>query len=904
MKKEFLKEKNALAENALPAAKPRAGRTDGEKETEKRLQFAAAHTAEELREFLGCPTDGLSASQAETQREMYGGNTMGKKAEKSFLRRLSEAFVNPFSAILFFLAVVSACTDVFFAQPGKKNPVTVLVISAMLLISGILRFIQDARSDNAAKKLAEMVSVTSAVKRDGQFAELPPEEIVVGDLIRLSAGDIVPADMRVTECKDLFVGQSALTGESEPAEKNAAAVRGDKSLTECENLLFAGSTVISGSGAGVVLAVGKNILFGGIAGLLSGKPPKTNFDKGIAKISRLLIRFTLIMVPAVLLINGFAKKDWTDALLFAVSVAVGLTPEMLPMIVTASLAKGSLALSRKKVIVRRLNAIQDLGAADILCTDKTGTLTEDAVELEAYTDVFGNRDEEVLRAAALNGFFQTGLKSPIDVAVLRASTEILGALPENIRKTDELPFDFERRRMSVLLSDGEKSLLVTKGAAEEMLACCSFVRKGAEILPLDDSLRALFQKRTAEQNRRGMRVVAVAEKAGNMTSLTGADESDMTLIGCLAFLDPPKPTAAKAVKELRRLGVSVRILTGDNETVAANICKKVSVGTDKMLLGADIDRLSDAELAKEAEETCIFAKLSPAQKARVIRALRANGHVVAYMGDGINDAAALKEADVGISVDTAADIARESADIVLLEKDLTVLKDGIVEGRKTYANMLKYIKITVSSNFGNMFSVLAASIFLPFLPMTSVQLILLNLVYDLSCSALPWDGVDPGFLEKPRSWDAASVRTFMFRFGPISSVFDILSYILLYFLLCPRLCGGGYQTLSGDAQAKFSALFQTGWFVQSMWTQALVIHTLRSPRAPFVRTRASLPVTLSTLAAVAVVTALPFTPIGGWLGLCPLPGVYFLLLVCIVIAYLVCVSLAKSHYVKRYKELL
>ena len=637
--------------------------------------------------------------------------------------------------------------------------------------------------------------------------------------------------------------------------------------------------MISGSGAGVVLAVGKNTLFGGIAGLLSGKPPKTNFDKGIAKISRLLIRFTLIMVPAVLLINGFAKKDWTDALLFAVSVAVGLTPEMLPMIVTASLAKGSLALSRKKVIVRRLNAIQDLGAADILCTDKTGTLTEDAVVLEAYTDVFGNRDEEVLRAAALNGFFQTGLKSPIDVAVLRASTEILGALPENIRKTDELPFDFERRRMSVLLSDGEKSLLVTKGAAEEMLACCSFVRKGAEILPLDDSLRALFQKRTAEQNRRGMRVVAVAEKAGNMTSLTGADESDMTLIGCLAFLDPPKPTAAKAVKELRRLGVSVRILTGDNETVAANICKKVSVGTDKILLGADIDRLSDAELAKEAEETRIFAKLSPAQKARVIRALRANGHVVAYMGDGINDAAALKEADVGISVDTAADIARESADIVLLEKDLTVLKDGIVEGRKTYA------------------------IFLPFLPMTSVQLILLNLVYDLSCSALPWDGVDPGFLEKPRGWDAASVRTFMFRFGPISSVFDILSYILLYFLLCPRLCGGGYQTLSGDAQARFVALFQTGWFVQSMWTQALVIHTLRSPRAPFVRTRASLPVTLSTLAAVAVVTALPFAPIGGWLGLCPLPSGYFLLLVCIVIAYLVCVSLAKSHYVKRYKEL-
>ncbi len=889
----------------LAAEKIPAARTNTDKETAARLQFAASASPEELYPALRTSPAGLSEAQAEKQREDFGANAIGGKKEKSLPRRLAEAFINPFSAILFFLAVVSACTDILFAAPGNKNPVTVIVISAMLLFSGILRFIQDTRSGNAAKKLADMVTATATVKRDGQFREIPPEEIVVGDLIRLSAGDLVPADMRLVESKDLFIGQSALTGESEPAEKNSAAVGEKKAATECENLAFTGSSVISGSGTGIAVAVGKNTLFGGIAGLLNAKPPKTSFERGISKVSWLLIRFTLVMVPAVLLINGFTKGDWADALLFAVSVAVGLTPEMLPMIVTAALAKGSVALSKKKVIVKRLNSIQDLGAVDILCTDKTGTLTLDEVELEDYTDIFGKTDGEVLRAAAMNSFYQTGLKNPVDVAVIRGFERVFGNFPADCRKIDELPFDFERRRMSVVIADGNGARIITKGAAEEMLACCSFVRTGTEIEPMTDSLRSAFEKNAEKLNREGLRVIAVAQKEISPdASVRIGDESDMVLIGCLTFLDPPKPTAAQTVRELGRLGVGVRILTGDNEAVAKSVCRKVSLDADKVLLGSEIELLTDEELAERAEDVHIFAKLSPSQKARIIRALRKNGHTVGYMGDGINDAAALREADVGISVDTAADIARESADIILLEKDLTVLKDGILEGRKTYANTIKYIKITVSSNFGNMFSVLAAGIFLPFLPMTSVQLILLNLVYDLSCSAIPWDNADKDFLEKPHKWESGSVRSFMLCMGPISSLFDIATYLVLYFLLCPALCGGGYSALAPDMQEKFVSLFQTGWFIQSMWTQTLVIHMLRSLHFPFVRSRASLPVTLSGFAAVALVTAIPFTAIGGWLGLRPLPGGYFLLLLCIVVAYLVCASLAKSLYVKRYKELL
>ena len=880
----------------------------------ERLRYAAVNEIDQVYAYFDTSAHGLTQERVENARETFGSNIVTHGKKEPLIKRLLNAFVNPFTAILFVLAIVSAFTDIIWAQAGEKDPTTVIIIATMVMISGVLRFVQETRSGNAAAKLSAMIRTTASVERaESGCTEIPMDEIVVGDVVHLSAGDMVPADIRITFAKDLFVSQSALTGESEPVEKLAQVqITGDSS-TQAANLVFMGSNVISGSAIGVVLATGNDTLLGDMAKQLSAKPPKTSFEKGVNAVSWVLIRFMLIMVPVVLFVNGFTKGDWMNALLFAISVAVGLTPEMLPMIVTTCLAKGAVSMSKKKVIIKNLNAIQNLGSIDILCTDKTGTLTQDKVVLEYHLDIHGNEDDRVLRHAFLNSYYQTGLKNLMDIAIIKHASELAEANPDfaglesNYTKVDEIPFNFERRRMSVVVADKSgKTQMITKGAIEEMLRISSHVEYGGEVTKLTEEMKKVVLHQVDALNADGMRVLGVAQKTNPSPAgeFSVKDESDMVLIGYLAFLDPPKETTAAAINALNNYGVGVKILTGDNEKVTKCICRQVGLSAEHILMGDDFDDMTDEELGKAAEKTTIFAKLSPSQKARVVRLLRENGHSVGYMGDGINDAAAMKASDVGISVDTAVDIAKESADVILLEKDLMVLEEGIVEGRKTYANMIKYIKMTASSNFGNMFSVLVASAFLPFLPMESIHLILLNLIYDISCTAIPWDHVDREYLLKPRKWDAFSVSKFMIWIGPTSSVFDIATYLLMYFIICPAMLGGAYHQLDASAQAAFIAIFQAGWFVESMWSQTLVIHMIRTPKIPFLQSRASAPVTLLTFTGIAVLTAIPFTPLGTAIGLSALPAVYFAWLAGIILCYMVLATVMKKLYIKKYGELL
>ena len=875
-----------------------------------RLYAASEYTAEELLGLYNVPAGGLTDALAERSRDEYGANILTNGKKDSAAKRLAEAFISPFTLVLLALAVISVFTDIVFASAGERSYATVGIISAMVIISGTLRYVQETRSCNVAEKLTGMLHTTACAERGGVKREIPIEEIAVGDLIHLSAGDMIPADLRILTAKDLFISQSALTGESEPVEKTACSGGARDTLTDTENLAFMGSNVVSGSATAVAAAVGNGTMLGNMAGSLNGEAPKTAFEKGVNSVSWVLIRFMLIMVPVVLFINGFTKGDWVQALLFAISVAVGLTPEMLPMIVTACLAKGAVVMSREKVIIKNLNSIQNLGSMDILCTDKTGTLTQDRVVLEYHLNVDGAEDERVLRHAFLNSYFQTGLKNLIDIAVIARQQELgTGDLTERYTKVDEIPFDFERRRMSVVVRDrAGKTQLVTKGAVEEMLKCCSFAECGGSVLPLTDEVRSLVTSRSDAMNEQGMRVIAVAQKTNPAPAgeFSAADERDMVLIGFLAFLDPPKDTTKAAVQALTEYGVSVKILTGDNEKVTRAICSQVGLDAENMLLGSEIDALTDAQLGRLAAGVTVFAKLSPAQKARIVSVLRERGHSVGFMGDGINDAAAMRAADVGISVDTAVDIAKETAGVVLLEKDLMVLERGVIEGRKIYANMIKYIKITASSNFGNMLSVLASSAFLPFLPMASIHLILLNLIYDVSCTAMSWDNVDAEYLRSPRKWDAAGISRFMLRIGPTSSVFDIATFLLMYFVICPAFTGGELYTSLTDpaSRALCVSIFQTGWFVESMWSQALVIHMLRTPKLPFVQSRAAAPVTLLTLAGSCAVTVIPFTPLGTALGFTALPAAYFLWLAAIVAGYMFLATAVKKSYVRRYGELL
>ena len=867
-----------------------------------RLLEAARQTPQEV--FAAYETTPQGQPRPDIMRALFGRNELARKKADSILKRLFKAFINPFTVVLIVLAVISFITDYVIVEPEDRDLTAVLIVGIMVFISGTLRFVQEVRSGNAAERLQAMVKTTIAVLRDGESRERPISELVVGDVIRLAAGDMIPADVRIVETKDLFVSQSSLTGE----KWTAAQPQTGGNPLECNNLAFMGSTVVSGSALALVIAVGKDTLFGALARRVAETRVRTNFEKGVNAVSWVLIRFMVGMVPVVLFLNGFTKGDWVQAALFALSVAVGLTPEMLPMIVSANLAKGAVAMSRKKVIVKHLNAIQNLGAMNILCTDKTGTLTQDRIVLEYPLDVHGNVDERVLRHAFLNSYHQTGLRNLMDEAIVDHAYET-NMLPlwQDYRKVDEIPFDFTRRRMSVVVADkAGKTQIITKGAVEEMLSICSYAEYKGNVEPLTSALSEEILATVRRYNEAGLRVIAVAHKTNPMVAgaFSVADESDMVLIGYLAFLDPPKDSAAAAVAALKEYGVAVKVLTGDNDAVTRSVCGQVGLRSHSLLLGSDVEAMDDAVLRAAAERTDIFAKLTPQQKARIVTCLRENGHTVGFMGDGINDAAAMKASDVGISVDSAVDIARESADIILLEKDLMVLEQGAIEGRRIYANIIKYIKMTASSNFGNMFSVLAASAFLPFLPLAPLQILVLNLIYDISCTAMPWDNVDADFLKQPKTWDASSISRFMIWFGPASSVFDITTFVLLYTYICPLVFGGAYETLDAGMQVAFVGLFQAGWFVESLWTQTLVLHMLRTPKVPFLRSRASWQVTGLTSLGILAGTCIPFTTVGGALDMMPLPGAFFPWLFATLAAYMLLTTTLKGIFIKKYGELL
>lgn len=900
-------------------------------EQNRRIQFAATHPTQETLGYLNTTLCGLEPGKVEENRSEYGSNKVTREKKKTLPQRLAGAFINPFTAILFCLALVSSFTDMIFPHfslfgcvPKDFDCLTVVIILTMVFLSGTLRFVQESRSGNAAEKLLAMITTTCTVTRKGQeMAEIPLDEVVVGDIVHLSAGDMLPADVRILDAKDLFVSQASLTGESEPIEKIPMVNETRDAITDYTNIAFMGSNVISGSASAVVVTVGDHTLFGSMASGVAHEAVETSFSKGVNAVSWVLIRFMLVMVPLVFVANGITKGDWLSAFLFGISIAVGLTPEMLPMIVTTCLAKGAVSMSKKQTIVKNLNSIQNFGAIDILCTDKTGTLTQDKVVLEYHLNVNGEDDLRVLRHAYLNSYFQTGYKNLMDVAIIQKTEEEeaddpqLVDLSEHYVKVDEIPFDFARRRLTTVVQNRDgKTQMVTKGAVEEMLSICSFAECDGKVRPMTKKLKSRILATVDDLNEKGFRVLAIAQKSN--PSPAGAfgvtDECDMVLMGYLAFLDPPKESTADAIKALKAHGVTTKILTGDNDKVTRTICKQVGLKVRNMLLGSDLENMSDQELAKAAETTDVFAKLTPDQKARVVSVFRENGHTVGFMGDGINDASAMKSADIGISVDTAVDVAKESADIVLLEKDLMVLEEGIIEGRKTYANMIKYIKMTASSNFGNMFSVLAASALLPFLPMESLQLIFLNLIYDLSCTAIPWDNVDEEFISVPRKWDASSVGSFMMWIGPTSSVFDWMTYIFMYFVFCPLFVSKGvlYNDLASHfagadlvrMQTAYVAMFQTGWFIESMWSQTLVIHMIRTPKLPFIQSHASAPLTLMTFTGIGVLTIIPFTTFGRMLGFVALPTAYFAYLIPCILLYMVLATSLKKAYVRHYGELL
>ncbi|MBS6007260.1 MAG: magnesium-translocating P-type ATPase [Clostridium baratii] len=867
----------------------------------ERLMDASRTNIEQLYLKMDTSENGLDENKVDILRDQFGLNEISHEKKDSVGKKLFEAFINPFTIVLFVLGIISLFTDVILVPKDQRDYSSVVIICIMVTISGVLRFVQELRSSKAAEELKAMVHTTVDVERNGR-KEISLQELVPGDIIYLAAGDMIPADVRIIRAKDLFVGQSALTGESEPVEKFGGELSyeeaKDNNPLELNNLAFMGTNVISGSALALVITTGDGTYFGEIGKSLTGKKVKTNFDIGVNKVSFLLIKFMAIMVPIVFFLNGFTKGSWLQAFLFALSVAVGITPEMLPMIVTTNLAKGAYAMAKRKTVVKKLDSIQNFGSMDILCTDKTGTLTQDKIILERHLDINGKTDDRVLRHGFLNSYYQTGLKNLMDLAIIDHAIKYgMKELESKYVKVDEIPFDFSRKRMSVVLKDkNSKIQLITKGAIEEMLDISSYVEDDGKVLPLTKEIREKIIKTVNKLNSEGMRVIGIAQKTENQgrEDFSVNDENDMVLMGYMGFLDPPKETTTKAIKALKDYGVGVKVLTGDNEAVTACVCSQVGIKNKKILLGSEIENMDDSELQKKVEETDIFAKLSPNQKTRIVTSLRENGHTVGFLGDGINDAGAMRAADVGISVDTAVDIAKESADIILLEKDLMVLEGGVLEGRRTFGNIIKYIKMTTSSNFGNMLSVLVASAFLPFLPMLPIQILVLNLIYDISQIVIPWDNMDEEYLKTPRKWDASSIARFMVIFGPTSSIFDITTFLVMWFVY-------GCNSASNP---HLVALFNTGWFVESLWTQTLIIHMIRTKKIPFVQSRASSPVIAMTVIALIVGTIIPFTALGGALQMTELSTSYFGILIITVIAYMLLCQLVKKIYIGKYKELL
>ncbi|MDV3754815.1 magnesium-translocating P-type ATPase [Elizabethkingia anophelis] len=872
-----------------------------------KLKEAAVLNEKMVYAMLETSEEGLSDNTVKDRVKIYGKNEIATQKAPSWLKQFAHSFFNPFNYILACIAIISLFIDAILVPSEEKDFSTCIIIAIMLLFSTILRFIQEFRSNKAAEALKKMVKTSCLTKRKFKDSEeIEIADIVPGDIILLSAGDMVPADCRILKSKDLFISESILTGEALPVEKNAFAIKNAKEQNPLtlRNICFMGTNVVSGSATVVVANTGIFTYFGSISRNLVSKRPETSFDIGVNKVSFLLIQFMLVMTPVIFLINGFVKDDWMQALLFAIAVAVGLTPEMLPMIVTANLAKGAVNMSKKKVIVKRLNAIQNIGAMDILCTDKTGTLTLDKIVLETHLNVRGTDDDEVLKWAYLNSFHQTGLKNLLDQAVLdHAEVHNLMKADELYMKVDEIPFDFERRRMSVVLNTSKgKHLMISKGAVEEMLSLCKYALDPGDdhslhiendnIVPLDEAMKQKILKMSEKLNAEGLRVllVAIREFEGNHPlNYSVADENNLTLTGFIGFLDPAKPSAEPSIKALHKLGVEVKVITGDNDIVAKKICHDVGIPINNIMLGEELDHISDEELSRNTDLYSIFAKVSPLQKQRIVKVLKSKGHTVGFMGDGINDAAAIKEADVGISVDTGADIAKESADIILLEKDLMVLRSGVIYGRRTFGNIIKYIKMTASSNFGNMFSMIGASAFLPFLPMLPLQILTQNLLYDVSQSSIPWDTMDKDFLEKPKKWDASSIKKFMLYIGPLSSIFDYITFAVMFFI---------FKANTPEHQS----LFQTGWFVEGLLSQTLIVHIIRTKKIPFIQSWAAAPVVALTSLIMLIGLSIPFTPIAGYLKMQPLPLSYFPYLLVILTGYCILTQLVKQWFIKKFQQ--
>ncbi|WP_438852242.1 magnesium-translocating P-type ATPase [Brevundimonas nasdae] len=860
-------------------------------------------------------SDGLTNEDAARRLMQDGPNVVARERRLSALVQFVLAFKNPFIGVLLALAAISSVTDIILPMRAGEAPdyIGVVIILVMVALSAVLRFWQEFRSAKAAEALKAMVGNSATVMRraeagsTGELREIPMAQIVVGDVVYLSAGDMVPADVRLLDSRDLFISQAALTGEAIPVEKYDtlgavsaksadAAVDADSDPLDHPNACFMGTNVVSGTATALVVATGPRTYFGSLAKAIVGSRAETAFDRGVNSVSWLLIRFMLVMVPIVLLVNGFTKGDWMNAFLFALAVAVGLTPEMLPMIVSSNLAKGAMAMSRRKVVVKRLNAIQNFGAMDVLCTDKTGTLTQDRIILAHHLDLSGAADDRVLQLAWLNSRHQSGVKNLMDRAVVDFADRRPDALTSAAayRKIDELPFDFVRRRLSIVVeNDQGGQVLICKGAVEEMLAISTAVRDGQATRPLDAAERQRLQQMARGYNADGFRVLVVATRAVPADQAriryVVEDEADLVIEGFLTFLDPPKETARPAIAALAEHGVTVKVLTGDNEVVTAKICREVGLEPGEPVLGRDIEAMDDATLARMVEERTVFAKLTPLQKSRVLKSLQANGHTVGFLGDGINDAPALRDADVGISVDSGTDIAKESADIILLEKSLMVLEEGVTKGRETFGNIIKYLNMTASSNFGNVFSVLVASAFIPFLPMLAIHLLIQNLMYDFSQLALPWDKMDKAFLTKPRKWDAKNIGRFMVWMGPTSSIFDITTFAVMWFVFAAN-------------SVQMQSLFQSGWFVEGLLSQTLVVHMLRTQKIPFVQSTAALPVLLATGLVCALGIYLPFSPVGAMVGLTPLPLAYFPWLVGTLLAYCVLTQGVKTLYVRRFGQ--
>ncbi len=861
---------------------------------------AARKDAAEVLQTLRSSMAGLSEQEAAVRLEQYGPNEVGREKDLGWIGRLYVAARNPLVILLTVLAVVAFAT-------GDMRAGSVMLLMVILGLS--LRFVQESRADTAAAKLKAMIRVTATVQRDGRAREIPLQELVPGDIVKLSAGDMIPGDVRLLTTKDLFVIQATLTGESLPVEKTDAPDLRDKiSPLERSNICFLGTSVESGSATAVLIATGAQTYFGKIARSLAGQQIETAFDKGVKKFTWLMIRFMIVMVPLVFVVNGLKKHDWHEAFFFSLAVAVGLTPEMLPMIVSVCLSKGALAMSRKKVIVKRLNSIQNFGAMDVLCTDKTGTLTIDHVILEIYCDVFKNESEQVLQDAYLISHFQTGLKNVLDRAVLH-HRELHGELSlDKFTKIDELPFDFSRRMMSVAVEgpDGQRQLL-TKGAPEAVFSKCTAFESDGDIFPMEPILVGNLIEQVNDLSEDGFRVLAVAtKKLVSKPAYSKADECELVLTGYLAFLDPPKDTAAKAIEILRQHGVTVKVLTGDNDLVTRKVCTEVGIGAQKILLGSQVEGMSDPQLAEAVECTDVFARLSPAHKQRIVQAMQRKGHVVGFMGDGINDAPALRAADVGISVDNAVDIAKESADVILLEKSLLVLEEGVLEGRKVFVNILKYIRMGASSNFGNMFSVVGASAWLPYLPMAPIQVLTNNLLYDFSQVPIPTDNVGPQQIAKPRPWNMGEIAKFILFIGPLSSIFDYTTYLIMWFVFhCqnvalappPELAHRFTNVPVDDSYA--AALFHTGWFVESLMTQTLIIHIIRTNQLPFIQSRASWQLTMTTLLIMLIGAVLPYTPVAAPLGFVPLPPLYWPLLLATLLCYVGLTQVVKTWLIRK-----